>query len=55
MPRRGRVAPGGFVFHVLNRAAAWLPLFQKDGNYEAFERVLAEALSGVRSACLAIA
>lgn len=44
MPRKARVAPGGLVFHVLNRAVARLPLFQKDGDYEAFERVLAEAL-----------
>jgi putative transposase len=28
----------------LNRAVARLPLFQKDGDYDAFERVLAEAL-----------
>jgi putative transposase len=44
MPRQARLAPGGFVYHALNRAGARLPLFQKDGDYEAFERVLAEAL-----------
>ena len=43
MPRKARVAPGGLVYHVLNRAVARLPLFQKDGDFEAFERVLAEA------------
>ena len=43
MPRRARVAPGGFVDHALNRAVARLPLFQKDGDYEAFERVIVEA------------
>jgi putative transposase len=32
------------VYHVLNRAVARLPLFEKDADYEAFERVLAEAL-----------
>jgi putative transposase len=32
------------VYHALNRAVARLPLFQKDGDYAAFERVLAEAL-----------
>jgi putative transposase len=32
------------VYHVLNRAVARLPLFQKPGDFEAFERVLAEAL-----------
>lgn len=44
MPRIARAAPGGYVYHVLNRAVARLPLFQKDGDYEAFERVLCEAL-----------
>jgi len=44
MPRQARQAPGGLVYHVLNRAVARLPLFQKDGDYEAFERVLVEAL-----------
>jgi putative transposase len=44
MPRRARVAPGGYVYHALNRAVARLPLFQKDGDYDAFERVLTEAL-----------
>jgi putative transposase len=31
------------VYHVLNRANGRLPLFEKAGDYEAFERVLAEA------------
>ena len=44
MPRHPRAAPGGFVYHALNRAVARLPLFPKDGDYDAFERVLAEAL-----------
>ena len=44
MPRRARQAPGGLVYHVLNRAVARLPLFQKDGDYEAFERVLLRAM-----------
>src|SRR5260370_32063674 len=44
MPRRPRVAPGGFAYHAINRAVARLPLFQKDGDYAAFERVLAEAM-----------
>ena len=30
-------------FHVLNRAVARLTLFEKPEDYEAFERVLAEA------------
>jgi putative transposase len=44
MPRQARSAPGGYVYHPLNRAVARLPLFQKHGDYEAFERVLDEAL-----------
>jgi putative transposase len=44
MPRRARQAPGGLVYHVLNRAVARLPLFEKDGDFEAFERVLVAAL-----------
>jgi len=31
------------VYHALNRAVARLPLFEKDGDYAAFERVLEEA------------
>jgi REP element-mobilizing transposase RayT len=38
------MAPGGLVYHVLNRAVARLALFEKDSDYEAFERVLAEAM-----------
>ncbi len=43
MPRQARVAPGGVVYHVLNRAVARLPLFRKDADYAAFERVMLEA------------
>jgi len=45
MPRRPRIAPGGLAYHVLNRAVARLPLFRKPADYEAFERILAEALA----------
>lgn len=43
MPRSSRCAPGGYVYHVLNRAVARMTLFEKEGDYEAFERVLREA------------
>jgi len=43
MPRRPRICPAGICFHVINRAVAPLPLFEKEGDYEAFERVLALA------------
>jgi putative transposase len=44
MARHPRAAPGGLVYHALNRAVARLPLFEKDGDFAAFERVLHEAL-----------
>jgi putative transposase len=43
MPRTARYAPKGLVYHALNRAVARLPLFQKEADYEAFERVVQEA------------
>ena len=43
MGRPLRAAAGGVVFHVLNRANGRMPLFEKSGDYEAFERVLGEA------------
>jgi len=45
MPRQPRAAPGGYVYHALNRGVARLPLFEKDGDFEAFERVLGLALA----------
>jgi putative transposase len=43
MPRSSRVAPGGLVYHVLNRANGRLPLFETDQDYLAFYRVLERA------------
>jgi len=43
MPRRARVTPGGLVYQVLNRTVAGLPLFRKEADYEAFERIVVEA------------
>ncbi len=40
MPRIARNAPGGLVYHVLNRANGRLRLFKKDEDYLAFEQVL---------------
>ena len=45
MPRTARVAPGGYVFHVLNRGNRRCQIFDDDGDYAAFERVLAETLA----------
>ena len=39
----GDVAPSGWVYHVLNRSEAGLPLFPKEADDEAFERIIIEA------------
>ncbi|MGB2984404.1 MAG: transposase [Phycisphaerae bacterium] len=44
MGRPVRVTEPGLAYHVLNRRVMRLPLFQKDDDYLAFERVLAESL-----------
>ncbi len=43
MPTRRRIAVGDMVYHVLNRANARLALFETDGDYLAFEKVMREA------------
>jgi len=52
MPRRQRVATGGLAYHVLNRRVGRLPLFEKGGDYAAFESILEEAYNrtGIRIA-----
>jgi putative transposase len=47
MGRALRATPGGYVYHVLNRAKGRSRIFQKDGDYAAFERVLEEAVEHV--------
>jgi len=39
-----RAAAGGLIYHVLNRSNARMPTFAKEGDYEAFEQVLEEAV-----------
>jgi putative transposase len=53
MPRAPRAAIGGIVYHVLNRANARLPLFEAPGDYELFERTLAQAHGRVAMRTLA--
>jgi putative transposase len=43
MPRAARVAPGGFVYHVLNRSVGKMHMFRKAADFGAFERVMVEA------------
>ncbi|MCU0917943.1 MAG: transposase [Planctomycetes bacterium] len=44
MPRRKRIALGGYVYHVLNRANGRLRIFRKDNDFLAFERILADGV-----------
>jgi putative transposase len=44
MGRPKRVADGGLVYHLLNRANARMTIFKKPEDYDAFERVLEEAV-----------
>jgi putative transposase len=47
MGRPLRIALGGYVYHVLNRANARMAIFQKEADYAAFECILTEALEHV--------
>ena len=42
MPRGSRIAPGGLIFHVLNRGNGHRSIFEDSGDYAAFERVISE-------------
>jgi putative transposase len=53
MGRPLRAAPGELVYHVLNRANGRQRLFEHDGDYAAFERVLHEARERVAMRLLA--
>jgi putative transposase len=43
MPRTARVAPGGQIYHVLNRSVGKSRLFGNDAEFEAFERIIVDA------------
>jgi putative transposase len=45
MARSARKAPGGLVYHVLNRTVGKMKMFRTSRDFEAFERVLTEARS----------
>ncbi len=53
MTRIRRNCVGGIVYHVMNRANARRRIFKKRGDFEAFEKVLAEALE--RTPCRLLA
>jgi len=44
MPRTKRVAPGGTVFHALNRGVGRMRVFSSERDYSAFEEVVEETL-----------
>jgi len=44
MLRPNRVTLGGYVYHVLNRANGRLKIFKKQGDFLAFEQILAEGI-----------
>ena len=49
MGRPRRADDGSLIDHVLNRANARMTTFENDGDYEAFERVLEEAVDRTRT------
>ena len=44
MARKPRFSPGGLAYHVMNRTPGRVELFEDAGDYQAFEKVLIEAL-----------
>jgi putative transposase len=53
MGRPKRAADGGLIYHVLNRANGRLAIFKKDADYEAFERILEQAVARTGTRLLA--
>ena len=47
MPRQARVAPGGLIYHALNRGVGRMTLFEKASDFRDFERCLREAQESV--------
>ena len=45
MGRVKRADAAGAIYHMLNRANRRMTIFEKEGDYEAFERILVEAVS----------
>mgnify|MGYP001385330822 CR=1 FL=1 len=48
-----RATPGGLIYHALNRANTRQPIFKKDEDYQAFERILVETQERVGMRILA--
>ena len=47
MGRPKRITLGGYAYHVLNRANGRLRIFRKQGDFAAFEAILAEGLARI--------
>ncbi len=47
MPRTARIAPGGTIYHVLNRGVGKMTLFRSRNDHEAFQRCLVQTLEAV--------
>lgn len=45
MPRPRRADEANAISHTLNRGNLRVPIFQKDGDYIAFEKILSEGLT----------
>jgi hypothetical protein len=48
-------SPGGYAYHVLNRAVTRLPLFEGPADYDAFQRVSVSELAVLRRTAREIA
>jgi REP element-mobilizing transposase RayT len=48
MPRTARASRGGICYHVINRGNGRAEVFHKDGDYDAFVRLLADAHERLR-------
>ena len=53
MGRPHRAAEGGFVYHVLNRGNARMHIFDDERDYDAFDKILAEAVERSQTRLLA--
>jgi putative transposase len=53
MPRTARIAPGGIIYHVLNRGVGRGMLFRNDADFAAFHRAMLDTLEQVPMRILA--
>jgi putative transposase len=44
MPRPPRADEAGAIYHVLNRGNSRQAIFRKEGDYDAYERIVVEGL-----------